>query len=350
MTLTSPDVASLSESLSRWEIREYICAAFVAVACAGEYIAEFKTWFTDGVKERKERLAKRSTLLLIVSLSLELICLVRTNTLSGMLIGSLSEKVEEADRKAKTALGNSQSAIYESGEAMSSAHDASMVADKAQDKASTAAAGAEAVTLRMENASRKLGELEQDTLSLGPRWRLLNKGETTFVESLKPFAGQRVTVVICGQGDGERSQLEQMLLNFFPKAGWNNPVYMRWEGCPLYLTGGNDLYFVASAPSEDGRWVESYPCRMTSDRVGIEGAAKALCDTLNKLNISTRAFKENTVPDAKMKARAFWAEGTPGSPGEMAFGDPTMIFLVVGLNQPIFADEQKRRQKFTQTK
>src|SRR6266480_6874845 len=111
MSLNAPDVTSLSKALSCWEYAEYIFATLVAVACAGEYVSEFTNWFTGGIKERKDRLAKRSTLLLIVALSLELICLVRTNILSGMLIGSLSEKAEEADRKAKTALGNSATAL-----------------------------------------------------------------------------------------------------------------------------------------------------------------------------------------------------------------------------------------------
>src|SRR5712692_8329255 len=104
MTLTTSDVASLSKSISRWEVGEYICAGLVTVACAGEYVADFKDWFTGGITERKDKLAKRSTLLLIIALSLELICLVRTNIISGMLIGSLRDTAEEADTKARTAL------------------------------------------------------------------------------------------------------------------------------------------------------------------------------------------------------------------------------------------------------
>jgi hypothetical protein len=115
------------------------------------------------------------------------------------------------------------------------------------------------------------------------------------------------------------------------------------------LGGGIQIFFV-SVTNISGAWVESYPCRLESDRVGIEGAAKALCDALNKLNIWTVAFKEKLVQDATMKARYFWGNGTPGSPGELAFDDPTTIFILVGPNQPIFADEQKRRQKLMQTK
>src|SRR2546428_470328 len=43
--------------------------------------ADFTNWFTGGIEERKELLAKGSTLLLVGSLALELICLVRTNQL-----------------------------------------------------------------------------------------------------------------------------------------------------------------------------------------------------------------------------------------------------------------------------
>ncbi len=95
MTLTPSDVASLSRSLVCWEVAEYVCAALVTIGCAGEYAAEFTNWFTGGITERKERLAKRSTLLLISALSLELICLVRTNNLSGREIALLNGVAEE---------------------------------------------------------------------------------------------------------------------------------------------------------------------------------------------------------------------------------------------------------------
>jgi hypothetical protein len=115
MTLTPSEVASLTKALSRWEIGEYACAGLVTIGCLGEYIADFTNWFTDGIKEQKERLAKRSTLLLIAALSLELVCLVRTNELSGLVIGSLDERSGEAMSKSGKALGNSTSALTQSG-------------------------------------------------------------------------------------------------------------------------------------------------------------------------------------------------------------------------------------------
>src|SRR2546423_11867501 len=103
MILASSDTSSLAVSLSCWETGEYCACALVALACAGEYIADFTSWFTAGIEERKQRLAKLSTLLLIASLAFELVCLVRTNSLSAQLIGSLSDKATAADTKAQSA-------------------------------------------------------------------------------------------------------------------------------------------------------------------------------------------------------------------------------------------------------
>ena len=107
MTLTASEVASLSALLTWWERAEYLFAGLVAVACAGEYIADFTNWFTNGIEERKKWLAKTSTLLLIASLVLELVCLGRTNSLSGRLIGSLSDKAEAANAKSQSAIEKS---------------------------------------------------------------------------------------------------------------------------------------------------------------------------------------------------------------------------------------------------
>ena len=138
MTLTASDVGSLSNSLLWWERAEYVCAGLVAIACFGEYLADFTNWFTGGNKEKKERLAKRSTLLLIASLALELVCLVKTNSISGMLIGSLSEKAEAADTKAQSAIEKSSIANTAAGKAQEQADAASGVADKAMQKARAA--------------------------------------------------------------------------------------------------------------------------------------------------------------------------------------------------------------------
>lgn len=145
MIFTAEDGASLSKSLSCWEDAEYFFTFLVAVACAGEYVADFTNWFTGGAEELKQRLAKASTLLLIVALSLELTCLVKTNSLSGLLIGSLSDKAEKAEKDAKQAIGDSAVAETQSGQAMTDAGkatDASTAAVTASGNAKTFASNA----------------------------------------------------------------------------------------------------------------------------------------------------------------------------------------------------------------
>jgi hypothetical protein len=106
----------------------------------GEYIASFKPWFTGGDKERKERLEKRSTLLLIVALSAELICLVRTNQISGEVIGALDTKAAEAYRKSGAAVTNAERAIGEAKTASDEADSAKTESGKAKDVAGKAEA------------------------------------------------------------------------------------------------------------------------------------------------------------------------------------------------------------------
>jgi hypothetical protein len=143
MTLISSDVASLTKSLSRWEVAEYICAGFVTIACFGEYVADFTDWFTGGIEEHKKRLAKISTLVLVAALSLELICLVKTNQLSTTVIGSLREVAEEADTKARAAKDESDKALMQAGQAVSKADAANDTSGIAANKSNTAKATAE---------------------------------------------------------------------------------------------------------------------------------------------------------------------------------------------------------------
>ncbi|MHB8410889.1 MAG: hypothetical protein ACYDDI_02965 [Candidatus Acidiferrales bacterium] len=158
MIFTASDVSFLSAALSRWELAEYISCGLVAIGCAGEYLAEFTNLLTDGTEESKGRLAKRSTLLLIFALSLELICLVRTNMLSATLTGSLANEAGEADSKAKTALTNSGAALIRSGEAEGSSKQALDESNKATTSASNALGLA-------RGARREADSFEKDIVS-----------------------------------------------------------------------------------------------------------------------------------------------------------------------------------------
>jgi hypothetical protein len=109
MILTASEVvASLSTRLGYWEYAEYASAFLVAVGCLGEYAADFTKWWTKGglwkflghsMERRKEALEKRSTLLLMGALALELICLFSTNEISGRIIATLDNEAALANKR-----------------------------------------------------------------------------------------------------------------------------------------------------------------------------------------------------------------------------------------------------------
>jgi hypothetical protein len=98
MTLTTSEVVSLTTVIDRWEYAEYVCTALVAIACFGEYIADFTEWWKRNrfwkwfgpIEQRKDGVEKFSTLVLIAALAGELLCVVVTNQLSGKLVGALA--------------------------------------------------------------------------------------------------------------------------------------------------------------------------------------------------------------------------------------------------------------------
>src|SRR5438132_3197449 len=139
MLFTASDVSSLAG----WERREYISEAFVIVACAGELVADLgRKCLTRAHSDRVERL---STILLVGALLASLICLVRTNELSGSVIGSLGDKAEEADRKARTAIADSSTALSQAKDALDKAGAAQSSLGRAENeskKAQTAALNA----------------------------------------------------------------------------------------------------------------------------------------------------------------------------------------------------------------
>jgi hypothetical protein len=102
MTLTASEVGALTIAIRRWEYAEYTFAALVAIACFGEYIADFTKWWNRGrfwkwfgsLEHRKDNVAKFSTLVLIAALAGELVCVVKTNRLSGLEIANLQQQTE----------------------------------------------------------------------------------------------------------------------------------------------------------------------------------------------------------------------------------------------------------------
>jgi hypothetical protein len=197
---------STSSQLWLWEHAEYVFGALVAIACIGEYLAEFDKH--QWVAARKDGIAKRSTLLLIAALAFELICLIRTNQLSVIVIGSLGQKAEEASSKGEGAIRDASSALSLGKDALAKAGAAQQALSKAENEANQAqTASSNALTLA-RGARQEADSFENEIASakeqaagiakqLAPR--TLNAADWQAIgNKLKPFApcllGRKVTV------------------------------------------------------------------------------------------------------------------------------------------------------------
>jgi rubrerythrin len=218
MTLTPSEISSLAKALSRWELAEYICAGLVTIACAGEYVADFTNWLTDRVRERKERLAKRSTLLLIAALSLELICLVQTNALSGKLIGSLNEEAEGASVAASNALVLARGARQEAD-----SFERDIVSAKQQ--AAEAESHLADALQRAANAEKKSREVQQ---ALADR-SLTDAQLKVIADKLKAFAGQEYDVTAYWDSK-ESVGIANRIHAALQMAGWKFLPMKEWHG------------------------------------------------------------------------------------------------------------------------
>jgi len=240
MILTLSDASSLSQSLEHWEIAEYVFEGFVILACAGEVFAELAP-----LPERnKKHLERISTMVLVAALTLGLFALMKTNELSGTVIGNLGKEAEQADAKAKRALADaavateksstakrdSAAAVAASSKALGVANGARIEADSFEKDIKTAkeqAASAEshlaealkkatAATraLREEEAKREAIEKK-----LAPRSFSLDR-ISALVKRLRQFGPQRIDVMSYPH-DTEAEALENSFLNAFFNAGWN---------------------------------------------------------------------------------------------------------------------------------
>jgi hypothetical protein len=223
MIFTASDVGSVAHELWWWEHAEYVFAALVAIACFGEYIADFnkRNW----IVAHKDDIAKRSTLLLIAALALELVCLVQTNSLSGQLIGSLDEKAVHADSLAQSAITKSETALSKSSVAEGKADTADSKSDIAQGKADTAIGTASrAIALSAtarEAASDALSRVARvdryaDLIAFKVSWRIVDgKVFHKFIDG-KPTG----TAEIWFEPDDEAFNFAGEIAKVLKDAGW----------------------------------------------------------------------------------------------------------------------------------
>jgi hypothetical protein len=230
MTLTASDVASLTSRIDRWEYAEYVCTALVAAACFGEYIADFTEWWKRDplwkwfgtLEHRKDSVAKFSTLVLIAALAGELLCVVRTNQLSGTLVGDLGDRAEEAYLKSREAISNSATAVSQASAAVqqsSTAVEESTEATAAASSALTIAHGAsqEATRFRIEaaEAQAKLGATVKREI-------LPRSVNPDAIVRLSKFPKASASVLY-KSGDGEANTFANDVRNGLLKAGWDIP-------------------------------------------------------------------------------------------------------------------------------
>lgn len=169
MIFTPSDVGSLSNSLSRWEIAEYVSEGFVIIGCAGELVASFFTKIPEDVRKHIETW---STIVLILALSIGLKCLIKTNELSGNVIGSLGDraaeagrKADEADGKAIKALQDSSTALTQAADALSKAGKAAESLGKAESEASKAQTASSNALALAQGARQEADSFEKDIVS-----------------------------------------------------------------------------------------------------------------------------------------------------------------------------------------
>jgi hypothetical protein len=237
MILTASDVSELSNALSWWERGEYFFSFVVAAACFGEYVADFKPqWYRTGNadaerdEKRKESISKLSTLVLIAALVFELLCVARSNTLAGQVIGSINDLATNATGQATTALDKAKRANDLAQSASDTAEPAKTTADAAKSEADAAALKASTVSKKAEQIDAGLRETQY---VFSARTLQTRSERDKIIEQLKQFQGKTVFVRSYRyMGDIDGFRVCKMVIDLAHSAGIN-PV----DQCSTLLPG-----------------------------------------------------------------------------------------------------------------
>jgi len=189
MTLALSELEAASRWASLWEIGEYLGEAIVLLGCIGEFVAEYTKIRTDAWRHT---LGRRSLIFLILGLGLGLLSLIKTNALSGIVITSLGNQIEDAGKKTERASDVANAALSTAGKAVDNS-------GIAEDKANNVDQRAGVIEKRLLIASSQIGIIEKDIAAQGPRAKLLSKVASKLAKTLARFAGQRVGLFVCGQ-------------------------------------------------------------------------------------------------------------------------------------------------------
>jgi hypothetical protein len=210
----------------------------------------------------------------------------------------------------------------EAGTAKASAEVAFAASTSARNKADEIAKEADELMARMEGASRQLGQLKQDIVAQGPRWRRIAEAAPKLTKQLLAFTGQRVELFVCGRlgsQDGETLSTWGAIANIVEDNG------AKWK----VEHGGLTFFDRGCSPSRAqplGQGIEFFVSKRASK--STMDAAKALAEGIikvlppspsNALGIIDPDFLKFTQP----------IEGSD-TPWAIAGNDPDLITVLIG--------------------
>lgn len=208
--------------MGRWEILEYVGEALVFIGVVGEVFAEWR-------EPERKKLAKVSSLVLIIGLALSLAALIRTNEYFNDTIASLNGQAADSSQKAS----------------------------EANERAAKATLDADRLRVRAE-------ELEEQIAEQGPRDLLLyGKREEDFTNAIRGFRGQKIQVRRCEFNNNEVRDTAERLTTIFKNAEWIvSPNSPDWGD-------SNCLIVRPSEPIPSGIWIGTpnpHPTPRTRER------------------------------------------------------------------------------------
>jgi len=286
-------------------------AGLVAVACAGEYIADFTDRLTGGIEERKKKLAKGSTLLLIAALALELMCLVRTNDLSGRVIGSLAERAEEASSKAGEAISKAIVAGTSAASALSLAEEARREADSFEKDIVSAKTQAAAAESHLAEVQQRTAKATEELKRIKSPRSLTHINE--MIAALQGFGDTEYTFSSVFS-DEDSIRLLMQIDDTLHRAGWKRvkPPY----GFPRISVYGKDVDFEVPASLTTGVRVSVENSDASVVSLSLEKLPPFIRAAISlKLNLSSNLFPQQEDDDKKVNV---------GS------GSSTTVFISVG--------------------
>jgi hypothetical protein len=233
-----------------------------------------------------------------------------------ILLAEANRNAGAAADSAKTAHDEADETHDIAGNAQVQSKTAKDASDTAQRKAAEVERQADIISNNLLRASQQVDAIERQVFIQGPRWVALGRSKDRFIESLKPFAGTRVTLVNCGQHppfEQEKllSDLRRLLISEDGGAGWLVSI-SAWDSCEKLGFAGNLLV----------------------SRRANDAAFSALFHALLNAGISSWPFNE--MPENIVATLG------EDSPWALVAKDPASIFLVVGINPMIDVEKLTR--------